>query len=50
MYLHEFVLNENIESFLAKFESDGDYEDYEIVAVSACGSYVLFILKEKAGS
>ena len=50
MYLHRFVLNEDIEDFLEEFEANGDYEDYEIVAVSACNSYVLFILKEKAGS
>lgn len=50
MYLCKMILNEDIDAFLNEFESDGDYEDYEIISASWCGSSVLFVLKEKAGA
>ena len=46
-YVKKFVLNSEIDDFLEEFETDGEYEDYEILCASLGTSSVLFILKLK---
>lgn len=44
------IKNEDLAAFEAEFETDGDYEDYEIVSVSWTGNAALFVLKEKVSA
>lgn len=44
------IKNEDLPAFEAKFEANGDYEDYEIVSVSWTGNAALFVLKEKVSA